>query len=401
MEIRTVAFLNWRYPGGGGETVTHHLGHFFLRHGYRIAVFGELLFEDIISDEDRKAFTIRTVPHLPGSRKIDKEAFCRSLKELKTDCLIVQGITNTPFEEIHREVGCKIIFCLHSIPLWEVHAIRNRRTQDLLRQTFWHKLEFWILRRPINRLTDKPKRRILKIYARILPHIDRMIMLCPEYRDRMEQEIQKSGYLQEPVPGRRFLAISNPLLPASEPTRCPKQKSVLYVGRLCYEDKRVDRLLRIWKRVERDFPDWKLQIVGRGDEMDRLRQLTGRLRLRNVEFLGHQTDVAPFYRQATFICLTSNFEGQPMSLIEGQQYGAIPVSFDSFAAIRQITQNGEAGIMVPAFSIRRYAERLKAAMRDEKAREHMRENCYRQAENYNLERIGNEWLRLFDELARE
>ena len=48
------------------------------------------------------------------------------------------------------------------------------------------------------------------------------------------------------------------------------------------------------------------------------------------------------------MCLTSNFEGLPMSLMEGQQYGVIPVSFDSYAGIREITCAGACGIMVPS-----------------------------------------------------
>lgn len=399
MEIKTIAFLNWRYPGGGGETVTHHLGHFFHRHGYRIVVYGYRLFEDILPEEDRAAFTIRTVPQQPGIERADGEAFARSLQEEKVDCLIVQGITNIPFEQIRRQVGCRILFCLHSVPLWEVYAGRSKRVNELLRQDFWSRLEFRLIRRPVNLLTDKLKRRTLRTYARILPHIDRMIMLCPEYRDRMEREIRRSGYPGCDAAGVRFLSISNPLLPAREPTHTPKEKVVLYVGRLCYQDKRVDRLLRIWQRIEREVPEWQLRILGRGEEMEQLQQLARRLGLQRVSFLGHRSDVETFYRQATFNCLTSNFEGLPMTLIEGQQYGVIPVSFDSFAAIRQITDQGRAGIMVRAYSLRQYAKRLKEAMLDSEAQARMREQCYREAVHYDLETIGREWLRLFRELS--
>lgn len=398
MDIKTIAFLNWRYPGGGGETVTHHLGHFFLKHGYRIVVYGDQLYEELITREDRQAFSIHAVPHLPGTETVDKQAFCDSLRKEKVDCLIVQGITGAPFEEIRRQVGCRVIFCLHSIPLWEVYAIRNKRVRDLQRKDLGFRLEFLLIRRPLNRFTDKPKRRTLKTYAGILPYVDRMIMLCPEYRRQMEQLLRDSLGPKCDVPASRFLSISNPLLPPEEPVHTPKEKIVLYVGRLCYEDKRVDRLIRIWHHIERAVPDWRLLILGQGAEKARLEEMARRLQLRRVEFLGHQTDVAPYYRRATFVCLTSNFEGLPMSLLEGQQYGVIPVSFDSFASIHSITCHGKAGIEVPAFSERQYARRLTEAMLDEEAQARMREQCYLQSANYDLERIGEEWLRLFKEL---
>ena len=43
-----------------------------------------------------------------------------------------------------------------------------------------------------------------------------------------------------------------------------KEKTVVYVGRVEFIDKRVDRLMRIWKRVCHEVPDWQLVIVGDG-----------------------------------------------------------------------------------------------------------------------------------------
>ena len=62
MELKTIAFYNWVYPGGGGETVTRNLGHFFRSKGYRIVIYAGTLFEDILTEEDRRDFTRITVP---------------------------------------------------------------------------------------------------------------------------------------------------------------------------------------------------------------------------------------------------------------------------------------------------------------------------------------------------
>ena len=135
-----------------------------------------------------------------------------------------------------------------------------------------------------------------------------------------------------------------------------------------------------------------------GEERGDLEKQARRLKLQRIEFAGYQYDVTPFYRRATFVCLTSNFEGLPMCLMEGQQYGAIPVSFDSYSGIREITCDGECGIMVPAYSLRKYAELLNRALADGELQKRMRENCYKAAERYDLECIGQEWLALFGKL---
>lgn len=98
------------------------------------------------------------------------------------------------------------------------------------------------------------------------------------------------------------------------------------------------------------------------------------------------------------MCLTSNFEGLPMSLMEGQQYGVIPVSFDSYAGIREITCDGECGIMVPAYSLRKYAAMLNAALPDTELQERMRARSLEASRRYDLENIGNQWLSLFNEM---
>ena len=104
------------------------------------------------------------------------------------------------------------------------------------------------------------------------------------------------------------------------------------------------------------------------------------------------------YREASVICLTSNFEGLPMSLMEGQQYGVIPVSFDSYAGIREIARNGQAGVIVPAFSLRKYADRLNKLLDNPEAQEQLRQQALLAAKRYDPQLIGQEWLRLFEKL---
>lgn len=399
--MKTIAFYNWEYPGGGAETVTRNLGCFFHSQGFRVVIFTGTLHEERLTEEERRDFTPTALPRRgPEGRQIDYEAFGRSLAAQHVDWLIVQSIVHADFESIRRESGCKIIFCLHNIPLWEVCEIRNKSCSDLPRQSLAARLEYVLLRKPVNRLTDKLKRRYLKSYAAMMPHIDRMVMLCPEYREEMERLIRRSGYPGCDARSEKYASIFNPLLPpatvAGPETR--KEKCVLYAGRFTRQQKRVDRLLKIWQRIERRNPEWRLVLVGDGSDRANLEKLARRLELQRVEFTGHKHDVTPYYRRAAFVCLTSNYEGLPMCLTEGQQHGAIPVSFDSYAGIREIAREGESGIVVPAFNLREYARRLDAAMNDQDLQQRMRKESYRAAERYDLQRIGAEWLRLFDEL---
>lgn len=396
MEVRTVAFYNRPFPSGGAETVSRNLAHYFHKKGLRVLIYTSLLDKELLTEEDLKAFETRVLPFSEYENHPDNVAFLReSLDAEAVDVMIVQGCTGFPFDKLYHHGRCRLIYCLHSIPLWEVEDRRNLKSRQLYNPTLLRRVEFTLLRKPIYLLTDKLKRRFLKYYDRISRNCDQYVTLCPGYSSQLILDLQQYGYHPDP---ERFASISNPLLPAQEPTRCPKEKLVLFVGRLSHCDKRVDRLLKIWKRIEQSVDEWRLMLVGDGPERENLLKLARRLQLRRVEFAGYQSDVRPYYRRAAFVCLTSSFEGFGMCLAEGQQYGAIPVSFDSYAAVREITRNGEAGVLVPPFSKRQYARQLTEVMLDEEAQARMREQCYLQSANYELERIGTRWLQLFKDL---
>ena len=394
MQVKTIAFYHYTFPAGGAEVVTCNLGRFFAKHGFRVLLYTWKPNEELLTEELRKIFDIRPLPdtkRISGVRNTD--FLCESLKTERADVLFIQATTDIAFEQIRTRTTAKIIFCLHNTPFWEVYDLKHKKSSEIPRPTLTRRLEYALLRKPAYRLTRKLEQRYAQLYIRVLSNVDRFVTLCPGYSDEFEREIRRSGLPGCDFPRERLTAMLNPMLPTQEPAKTPKEKIVLYAGRFQRCHKRIDRLLKIWKRIEQQNPEWRLVIVGDGEERGDLEKQARRLKLQRIEFAGYQYDVTPFYRRATFVCLTSNFEGLPMCLMEGQQYGAIPVSFDSYS-----TCDGECGIMVPAYSLRKYAELLNRALADEELQKRMRENCYKAAERYDLECIGQEWLALFGKL---
>lgn len=397
MRVRTVAFYNWRYPYGGGEVVTFNLARFFRASGLRVLLYTGKLDREKLLDQDSAIFEFRPLPQPGNFRNEKNENFlAESLRQEQVDVIIVQGVMEFPFARIHETTSCKIIFCLHNKPFWEVEFIRAQPSSEIPHPTFARRLEFLLLRKPVYYLTPKLWNRTVKGYGRMLPSIDRCLLLCEAYRRDFDAAIA-SKFGEELVRGKTA-AILNPLTPAVPGETMPKQKIILYVGRLVRTHKRVDRLLRIWQKIESHHPDWQLQIVGEGEERPALEKLARRLRLQRIHFLGYRSDMPTIYRTASFICLTSNFEGLPMSLMEGQQYGVIPVSFDSYAGIQEIAQDGKAGIIIPSYSLRRYASRLNRILDHPQEQEQLRRQALAAAQRYDPQVIGQQWLRLFEEL---
>lgn len=401
MHIETIAFHIQAYPSGGSQTVTRHLARFFRSRSYRVVLYTPVLDDKRLTDEDRRLFDFRILPCLTTGHPDNAAFLCRSLPEERVSHLVVQHDPGFPFAAVRERTTVRIVFCMHSLPLWEREMLRSRSCAELSHPTLARKLELLFLRKPVYYLTPKLRRRYLRLYAGILPHIDRFVTLCPQYRDRMRQLVCDSGYPGSDVPVEKFAAILNPLPPVHDDRSVPKERVVLYVGRLRNSVKRVDRLLKIWQRIVLKHPGWRLVVVGTGIAEERLRRMAARRERdgeQTIEFTGYHQDVSPFYRRARFVCLTSNYEGFPMCLMEGQQYGAIPVAFDSFEGLREITCKGRCGIEVPAYDLGKYVRLLGDALDDEELQQRMSDRCREAARRYDPELIGEEWLRLFEAL---
>lgn len=182
--------------------------------------------------------------------------------------------------------------------------------------------------------------------------------------------------------------------PAAIPT---KKKMVLYVGRMENRSKGVDKLIRIWARTEVDFPDWELHLLGDGPDLEKNKAMAEELGLERCRFHGC-CDPEPFYREAAIICLTSYYEGFGMVLLEGMQYGCIPVAFDSYPAVHDLISHMRNGLLVPAFDEKAYARSLASLMNREQLRRVLQQAAKQRAEQFSPERTGQLWQQLISQL---
>lgn len=102
-----------------------------------------------------------------------------------------------------------------------------------------------------------------------------------------EQEYQEiRAYGQKQAVAIIPNGINLPILAAD--LRPPEMKKVVVsLGRI-HPKKALDRLLYAWSKIEHDYPDWKLLIVGPSEVgyAKELQQLIGRLSLKNAEIRG-------------------------------------------------------------------------------------------------------------------
>lgn len=395
---KKIAFIHKIYPSGGAERITSVLAGYLSRRGYRVYVFVEKLQEDLLNEADRHYITFIPVSFMgsknavPGARKIADK-----INELGIEILVIPGIVlrSAVLAHIKGNTNCKTVFSLHSKPMWEAIGFYRDRSHEVNNSGSLLKMAIWYpARMPFEWLTGSRRRKRIARYRANYLNSDLYTVLCDDYKTEV---LEILGH-KIATPEHNHIKVIPTYVPPHDYGSPAKKKSVLFVGRLSYGDKRVDRLLDIWAMVYRDFPDWQLDIVGTGAEKERLEKQNLRLGLERVVFHGHTTTPEEYYREASILCLTSTFEGWPLTVAEGQQAGVVPIAFDSTAGIReQITPSGVNGFLVEPFDKAAFACRLAELMADDALREKMSCNAVEKSKEYSRESL----LALWDEAFRK
>lgn len=194
------------------------------------------------------------------------------------------------------------------------------------------------------------------------------------------------------------VTIPNPLPFSSSSISSLNNKRVIVVGRYCHE-KGYDYLLQAWAKVQIECYDWQLSIFGDGDKSVYERMID-ELRIdRSRCFLNGRTiDIQSEYVNSSLAVCSSRFEGFGLSIIEAMECGLPVVSFDCPWGPRSIISDNEDGILVEKGNIDRLAEYMILLMQDTEKRRCMSENAIRNVQRFKIEKIAQQWKKLFEEL---
>jgi glycosyltransferase involved in cell wall biosynthesis len=155
------------------------------------------------------------------------------------------------------------------------------------------------------------------------------------------------------IKSKKIIAITNPISSEKQYKfkSQAKEKIVLFVGRLT-KQKGVNYLIDIWKIIEKNHHDWKLMIIGDGEERNFIEKKISKYNLKNIHIEGYQSDVYSYYRKASILFMTSIFEGFGLVLAEAMSYGVVPIAFNSYESISDIIDHNFNGFSVSMYLIK-------------------------------------------------
>ncbi|WP_170117368.1 glycosyltransferase family 4 protein [Chitinophaga ginsengisoli] len=192
----------------------------------------------------------------------------------------------------------------------------------------------------------------------------------------------------------KVVCIYNPTTIDMPPVTTYDNKTLLCVGRLTYQ-KGFDMMLDIWAEVYKKYHDWKLIIVGNGEDEEALKDQTERLGIGvSVEFVKATKEITKYYATASVYAMTSRYEGLPLVLIEAQSAGLPLIAFNCETGPKEVVEDGYNGFLIPAFDKAAFSEKLQQLMADESLREKMGKQSIINSGKFSRNSIVKKWTEI-------
>ena len=193
--------------------------------------------------------------------------------------------------------------------------------------------------------------------------------------------------------------IPNPITAPSLEVSPLSDKVILAVGRLDNQ-KNFPELIDIWALIAKDYPDWKLRIVGEGYTDVRIKKKVKEYGLEEqFELCPFTNKIQEHYLSASIFTLTSAFEGFGLVLVEAESMGLPVVSYACPCGPRDIIRDGQDGFLVEPGDMETFAARLLQLIEDEELRRRMGQAAKVNSQRFSLDNVMKQWEDLFAELT--
>ena len=247
----------------------------------------------------------------------------------------------------------------------------------------------------------KHELKIYEIIPKIIMHLtyrfaDGIIAVSKGVRENLVQlsglNLDQIKVIYNPVIVNKHQNVNNSKLNTSYLWQGNYEYRILSVGTLKFQ-KNHEAIIKAFSMIPSDF-SIKLIILGDGPLKDKLKILIKNLNQDyRIELKGFNIETDNYYSTATTFVLSSRWEGFANVLVEALKYNLPIISTDCDFGPREILENGKYGILIPVkdhLEIKR--ELLRIINNNLKF-----ENGYLRALDFNVNKIGNQYLEYFFE----
>ncbi|MDL2317240.1 glycosyltransferase family 4 protein [Desulfovibrio sp. OttesenSCG-928-A18] len=200
----------------------------------------------------------------------------------------------------------------------------------------------------------------------------------------------------------RVTIIGNPVVSVQAPAhkkKSGKRGTIMCASRLKSYKQQV-LLVDAFCLLHEQFPDWRLEIWGKGGEKKILEKKISEHKLEDKILLcGFTQEIEDRYPEADIYCIPSRYEGFPNVLLEALSRGLPCVGFARCPGVNSLIRDGYNGCLAPEMTAQSLAEKLSLLMGDAELRDRMSENAVASVREYAEGAVLDKWVAMLQGAA--
>lgn len=389
-----ILFFYRVYPNYGGvEVVTSVLAKRFVADGHQVTIASLEQPHPELKDQNVDGVELVALHH-PILAKENVARLHQVVVDKKIDIIVNQwGLpykTTMLCNKAIEGTNCKLVSVLHGAPNISKVIIK---AQDKVRAAS----------NPVSRM----------VYSAILKAKEEVIKWSIRYAcSHNEKYIMLSNAFIEPLIKYAHINDSSNITAIGNPVTIPvdltgfdlknKKRQILYVGRMDFENKRVNRIVEAWEVIAGKYKNWELVLVGDGPHKAKLQQYVDQHHIERVNFEGFQVE-APirYYKDASIFMLTSDLEGFGLVIIESMSFGCVPIVYGSYEAVYDIIEQGKSGFITSTpYIIEKTVHYMEQLINNDDLRNDMARNAMKRSKMFSIDSIAQKWYDLFEEVLK-
>ena len=232
--------------------------------------------------------------------------------------------------------------------------------------------------------TERPKGMIKQFFRNLaFKQADVLILQTDDVREYYLKKIKRNG-----------VVIPNPInrnLP--DPFTGERRKVIVTASRL-NKQKNLKLLIDAFCLIHKDYPEYTLEIFGRGEDEESLKEYVSELNVtKYVIFKGFSTDIYNDINDASMYICSSDHEGISNSLLEALGLGIPTISTDCpVGGSRLLIRNKVNGMLVPVKNVHALYQSMKLLVEHPEFAQQISKKAVEVRDLYDIDRISRLWL---------
>ena len=373
-----ISFVTANLGSGGAERVMSLLANQFVKKGYEVEF----------------VFLKKDIRYYPLQQQI---TITLANKECESDSLVKKIIWLRTYIKKHRpdvvfafRISIYLVTLLSLIGI-KVPVIASERidpnynsTLEKLLQRFLLPLTDWFVVQTHAIKAYYPKFIQKKTSVIFNPVSEKVFDIHNENETLYDNDDDNENYLNTKTTGDKGNGI--------EKLNSQKEKRIISVGRL-HSQKNQKMMIEAFARVADDFPEWKLVIYGEGPERDSIESLISNLKSQiasRILLPGRSEKVIEELNKSEIFAFSSDYEGMSNAVVEAFCVG-LPIITTKVSGTEDFINDGENGFLLDIGDNDGMEKAMRMLMNNEVLRKKMGEKNKKEAGQFKIEHIYQQW----------